>query len=55
MNWPGAGGLLNYAVLSRDINLVQTTVLVLSCIFVVINVIIDILNSMIDPRIRRSD
>ena len=55
MNWPGAGGLLNYAVLSRDITVIQTTVLVLASFFVVINVIVDILNSVIDPRIRRSD
>ena len=54
VNWPGAGGLVNYAIQQRDITLIQGTVLILSSFFVIINVIVDFLNTVIDPRIRRT-
>ena len=54
VNWPGAGGLLNVAIQQRDNAVIQGTVLVLSAMFVLINLIVDFLNTMIDPRIRRS-
>ncbi len=54
VNWPGAGGLVNYAIQQRDITLIQGTVLILASFFVIINVIVDFLNTVIDPRIRRT-
>jgi peptide/nickel transport system permease protein len=54
VNWPGAGGLLNVAIQQRDNVVIQGTVLVLSAMFVLINLIVDFLNTLIDPRIRRS-
>lgn len=54
VNWPGAGGLLTLAIQRRDILVVQGTVLTLATIFVVLNLIVDILNTFIDPRIRRT-
>ena len=54
VNWPGAGGLLNIAISRRDNTVIQGTVLVLSAMFVLINLIVDLLNTFIDPRIRRT-
>ncbi len=54
VNWPGAGGLLNLAIQQRDILVIQGTVLCLATIFVLINLTVDILQTMIDPRIRRT-
>jgi len=54
VNWPGAGGLLNLAIQRRDIMVIQGTVLTLASIFVVLNLVVDIFNTMIDPRIRRT-
>lgn len=54
VNWPGAGGLLALAIQRRDILVVQGTVLTLATIFVVLNLIADIVNTAIDPRIRRT-
>jgi peptide/nickel transport system permease protein len=52
--WPGTGYLLNRAVLSRDIPLLQGTILVLAISFVLINLIVDLLQTVVDPRIKRS-
>jgi peptide/nickel transport system permease protein len=51
--WPGTGFLLNKAILTRDIPLLQGTILVLAVAFVLINLVIDLLQSIIDPRIKR--
>ena len=52
-NWPGSGGLMNLAIFRRDIPVLSATILVLATIFVVINIIVDVLQALIDPRIRR--
>jgi peptide/nickel transport system permease protein len=52
--WPGTGFLLNKAILSRDIPLLQGTILVLATAFVLINLVVDLAQSMIDPRIKRN-
>jgi peptide/nickel transport system permease protein len=52
--WPGTGMLLNNAIFQRDIPLLQGTVLVLAMFFVGLNLIVDLLQSLIDPRIRRT-
>ena len=54
VNWPGAGGLLNLAIQQRDILVIQGTVLCLATIFVLINLTVDILQTFVDPRIRRA-
>ena len=50
--WPGVGRLLVDSILSRDYPVVQGTVLVLAATFVVINLIVDLLYAVLDPRIR---
>jgi peptide/nickel transport system permease protein len=53
-SWPGAGFLLGNAIFQRDLPLLQGSILVLAMLFVVLNLIVDILQSLLDPRIRRS-
>lgn len=52
--WPGTGFLLNAAIFQRDIPLLQGTILVLCMFFVVLNLLVDILQPLIDPRMGRS-
>jgi peptide/nickel transport system permease protein len=53
-NWPGAGSLMNSAIFRRDIPVLSATIIVLATIFVVINILVDVLQALIDPRMRRS-
>lgn len=52
--WPGTGFLLNNAIFSRDIPVLQGTILVLALFFVAMNLIVDIVQPFVDPRIRRT-
>ncbi len=52
--WPGTGFLLNSAIFQRDLPLLQGTILVLAMFFVVLNVVVDIVQSLLDPRIARA-
>jgi peptide/nickel transport system permease protein len=52
-NWPGSGNLLNLAIFRRDIPVLQATILVLASFFVVLNLLVDIAQAAIDPRLRR--
>ena len=49
---PGVGRLVVQSVLNRDYPVIQGTLLVVSGVYVVINLIIDILYAVIDPRVR---
>ncbi|TFL20263.1 ABC transporter permease [Jannaschia formosa] len=53
-NWPGTGLVMSRAILTRDIPLLQGTILVLALSFVAINLIVDLLQTVIDPRIKRA-
>lgn len=52
--WPGTGFLLNSAIFQRDLPLLQGTILVLAMFFVVLNVVVDIVQTLLDPRIARA-
>jgi len=52
--WPGTGFLLNSAIFQRDLPLLQGTILVLAMFFVVLNMVVDIVQTMLDPRIARA-
>jgi ABC-type dipeptide/oligopeptide/nickel transport system permease component len=52
--WPGLGSLILDGVYSRDYSLVQAGVLVTSTIYITLNLIVDLLYGVIDPRIRYS-
>jgi ABC-type dipeptide/oligopeptide/nickel transport system permease component len=49
--WPGVGRLAVFAISSRDFPVVQGTVLVISVLFVLVNLAVDILYAYVDPRI----
>ena len=49
---PGIGKLISTSIATRDLPLIQGLVLYLACIVVVCNFCVDILYSLIDPRIR---
>jgi peptide/nickel transport system permease protein len=53
-SWPGTGLLLNDAIFQRDLPLLQGTILVLASFFVVLNLLVDVVQTAIDPRIARS-
>jgi peptide/nickel transport system permease protein len=49
--WPGLGRLMIRAIFARDYILLQGTVLVFALAFVVINLIVDLSYSFLDPRV----
>ena len=53
-SWPGTGFLLNSAIFQRDLPLLQGTILVLALFFVVLNLVVDVIQAAIDPRIKRA-
>lgn len=50
--WPGVGQLAIQAIYNRDFPVVQACVMNLAVIFVLINLIVDILYTYLDPRVR---
>ena len=52
-SWPGTGFLLNSAIFQRDLPLLQGTILVLAMFFVLLNFAVDVLQTLLDPRIAR--
>jgi peptide/nickel transport system permease protein len=50
--WPGIGRLAVDAIFNRDIPVIQAVVLVAAVIFVLVNLIVDLLYGWLDPRIR---
>ena len=51
--WPGTGFLLNAAIFQRDLPLLQGSILVLAMFFVALNLIVDVMQTALDPRIER--
>ncbi|MEH6728241.1 MAG: ABC transporter permease [Hyphomicrobiales bacterium] len=50
--WPGIGRMLVDAILKRDILLVQGGVVFVAACYVLFNIIVDVAQSMLDPRIK---
>jgi peptide/nickel transport system permease protein len=53
-SWPGLGLQLFRAISSRDLPLVQGGVMLVAALFVIINLAIDLLYALLDPRVRYS-
>jgi ABC-type dipeptide/oligopeptide/nickel transport system permease component len=51
-SWPGLGRLIVQAVPGRDFPVIQAGVFVFAVIFVVINLLVDVLYGIVDPRVR---
>lgn len=52
--WPGIGRLMIDAIMQRDFPVVQSTILVTASAVLVLNILIDVLYSALDPRIRHN-
>jgi peptide/nickel transport system permease protein len=52
--WPGLGRLVYQAVAARDYPVIQGAVLLIAAIFLLINLLVDVLYAVVDPRIRLS-
>ena len=52
--WPGTGFLLSVAIFQRDLPLLQGTILFLALFFVFLNLLVDVVQTLLDPRIRRT-
>jgi peptide/nickel transport system permease protein len=50
--WPGMGRLIVEAIGFRDLQVVQAGILILATIFVLTNLIVDLLYVYLDPRIK---
>lgn len=51
-SWPGIGRLAYESILSRDFPVVQTVVLVITSLFILANLLVDVLYVVVDPRMR---
>jgi ABC-type dipeptide/oligopeptide/nickel transport system permease component len=54
-SWPGLGRHIVTAIAQRDYPLINGTVLFFSAIFILINLLVDLLYAYLDPRIRYDD
>ena len=53
--WPGMGKLLIDSINVLDRPVIVAYVLIIVCLFVVINLLVDLLYSMLDPRVRLAE
>jgi ABC-type dipeptide/oligopeptide/nickel transport systems, permease components len=53
--WPGLGRLLVDSINARDFPMVQGIVLTFATMFIIVNIITDLLYSVVDPRVRLYD
>lgn len=51
-NWPGLSKYGVNAMLSKDLNAMCVVVLIIGCVFLVVNLVVDLIVAFIDPRIR---
>ena len=50
--WPGVGRLSVQAIANRDYPVVQAAVFLLASTFVLVNLLVDVIYTYLDPRIR---
>ena len=50
--WPGVGRMLVTAILTRDILLVQGGVVIVAACYVLFNLVVDVAQSLLDPRVK---
>jgi peptide/nickel transport system permease protein len=51
-SWPGIGRLLVESILARDYPVIQGSILVFALLFILVNLTVDLLYALIDPRVR---
>ena len=52
--WPGLGALLYDSITARDMPVVQATTLLIALSFVLVNILVDVINVLLDPRLREA-
>lgn len=50
--WPGMGRLIVDSILGRDYPMIQGAILVFGLLYVFVNIVVDMLYALVDPRIR---
>lgn len=51
-NWPGMSTLLVKSIANRDYPLIQGCIVVMAAFFIVVNILVDLLYGLMDPRVR---
>ncbi|MBL8691719.1 MAG: ABC transporter permease [Rhodospirillaceae bacterium] len=51
-NWPGLGRLMVNSILTRDLPITQGAIFFFAMIFILVNMIVDLVYAWVDPRIR---
>ena len=51
-SWPGIGKWLIEAIGARDYPVVQNGILLIACLVILVNFVVDILYGLVNPRIR---
>jgi ABC-type dipeptide/oligopeptide/nickel transport system permease component len=51
-NWPGVGSLVVDSILRQDFSVVQAFILLSACVYVMVNLLVDVLYGVLDPRVR---
>lgn len=52
--WPGLGSLLYDSITARDLPVIQATTLLIALAFVLANIVVDLINASLDPRLREA-
>jgi peptide/nickel transport system permease protein len=52
--WPGLGSLLYDSITARDLPVIQATTLAIALAFVLANIVVDLINAKLDPRLREA-
>ncbi len=51
-NWPGLGRLMVQSILTRDLPITQGALFFFAMIFIIVNLVVDIIYAWVDPRIK---
>ena len=52
--WPGVGTMILDAILKKDFPVVLAGVVIVAVCFIIVNLLLDLLYTMLDPRLRRA-
>jgi ABC-type dipeptide/oligopeptide/nickel transport system permease component len=50
--WPGLGRLIFDSITARDYPVIQGTILIFALLYILVNLMVDLLYAFVDPRIR---
>jgi len=50
--WPGIGRLIVDSILARDYPVIQGTILIFGLLYIMVNLVVDLIYALVDPRIR---